>query len=84
MKDVVVYTKSYCSYCTKAKSLLKRKGVSYKEIDVEGDDQAREEMIQLSRRQTVPQIFVGTYHVGGCDDLYRLNERGELDKLLFS
>ncbi len=84
MKEVVIYTKSYCPYCTKAKALLTSKGIPFKEIDVEYDDQAREEMIRLSRRQTVPQIFIGTYHIGGYDDLYRLNERGELDKLLFS
>jgi len=64
--------------------LLKQKGVSYKEIDVENDEQAREEMIRRSGRQTVPQIFIGSYHVGGYEDLYRLNVRGELDTLLFS
>jgi glutaredoxin 3 len=84
MKDVTIYTKSYCPYCTKAKILLTQKGVSYKEVDVELDEQALEEMIRLSRRQTVPQIFINTHHVGGCDDLYSLDKRGELDKLLFS
>lgn len=83
MKDVIVYTKSYCPYCTKAKDLLKQKGVFFKEIDVEYDDQAREEMIRLSRRQTVPQIFIGTQPIGGYEDLYRLNQSGELDELLF-
>jgi glutaredoxin 3 len=61
---------------------LSKKGIEFREIDVDDDPQLREEMIARSGRRTVPQIFIGEKHVGGCDDLLALDERGELDRLL--
>ncbi len=82
MKEVVVYSKDPCPYCVKAKMLLQRKGVLFKEIKII-DDKIREEMIKKSGgRLTVPQIFIGETHVGGCDDLYALDAAGKLDGLL--
>jgi glutaredoxin 3 len=80
--DVVVYLAGWCPYCQRARSLLAKKGVPVREIDVDDDPQLREEMIARSGRRTVPQIFIGEKHVGGCDDLLALDERGELDRLL--
>ena len=83
MANIDVYTVRYCPYCQDAKELLSRKGVSYHEIDVTGKRDVRKEMIQrASGRSTYPQIFIGTTHVGGCDDLYVLEEAGKLDSLL--
>jgi glutaredoxin 3 len=83
MQPVEVYTTRYCPYCVAAKALLKRKGVAYKEIDVGFDVERRNEMIQRANgRMTVPQIFVGTTHVGGNDDLQALERAGKLDPLL--
>lgn len=79
---VLLYTKPLCPYCTAAKALLHEKGVGFQEIDIAGDEARREEMIQRTGRRTVPQIFVGTQHVGGFDDLSALDQRGELDPLL--
>ena len=86
MAEVVIYTKDYCPYCTKAKSLLSRKGVTnLKEIDITHDEASLQEMLAKSGgRKTVPQIFIGATHVGGCDDLYALNNAGKLDELLAS
>jgi glutaredoxin 3 len=82
MADVTIYTTRVCPYCVRAKDLLKRKGVPYKEISAE-DDAVREDMIQKAGgRRTVPQIFIGSTHVGGCDDLYALDKEGKLDTLL--
>jgi glutaredoxin 3 len=80
--DVVVYLAGWCPYCQRARGLLAKKGVQFREIDVDDDPQLREEMIARSGRRTVPQIFIGEKHVGGCDDLLALDERGELDRLL--
>jgi glutaredoxin 3 len=83
MSPVEIYTTRYCPYCVAAKTLLKRKGVTYKEIDVGFDVERREEMIQRAQgRMTVPQIFVGQTHVGGNDDLQALERAGKLDPLL--
>lgn len=84
MPQITLYTTTYCPYCVKAKNLLKRKGVAdITEIDVTTDDALREEMMQKSGgRKTVPQIFIGEKHVGGCDDLHALDAKGELDALL--
>ena len=83
MKPVEIYTTRYCPYCVAAKALLKRKGVTYKEIDVGFAAERREEMIQRARgRMTVPQIFIGDVHVGGNDDLQALERAGKLDPLL--
>jgi glutaredoxin 3 len=83
MRKVTIYTTPICPYCVRAKHLLKKKGVSYDEIDVFMDSDARQDMETKSGGQrTVPQIFVGDDHVGGCDDLYALESEGRLDQLL--
>lgn len=79
---VVIYTKSWCPYCIRAKALLDAKQARYEEIDIEREPPRRAEMIARSGRNTVPQIFIGTTHVGGCDDLHELEARGGLDPLL--
>ena len=80
---VEIYTTRFCPYCVAAKALLKRKGVSYNEIDVGSDYERREEMMQRANgRMTVPQIFVGKTHVGGFDDMSALDRAGKLDPLL--
>jgi glutaredoxin 3 len=79
---VTVYTSNWCPYCQRAKSLLTQKNVVFNEINVEDDVKIREEMIARSNRNTVPQIFVGDKHVGGCDDLFELDRSGELDRLI--
>ncbi|QDV34324.1 glutaredoxin 3 [Tautonia plasticadhaerens] len=83
MPDVVIYTKSWCSYCQRAMDLLRRKGVEYTELEVSRDDALEAEMVsRAGGRRTVPQIFIGSAHVGGCDDLHRLEAEGRLDALL--
>lgn len=82
MAKVVMYTTSWCPYCERARALLARKGVSFEEIDIDAAPSRREEMMTRSGRRTVPQIFIGEVHVGGCDDMYALDARGGLDPLL--
>jgi len=83
MHRVRIYTTPICPYCSRAKSLLKKKGAAVEEVDVFMDCEARQEMESKSGgRRTVPQIFVGDVHVGGCDDLYALDREGKLDPLL--
>lgn len=83
MTDVTIYTTQICPYCMRAKALLDSKGVSYREIDVGGDNALRAEMTQRANgRRTVPQIFIGGSHVGGCDDLMKIARTGELDRML--
>lgn len=83
MKPVRIYTTPICPYCVRAKSLLSKKGASFDEIDVFMDADARTEMEQnTGGARTVPQIFIGDTHVGGCDDLYALEKAGKLDSLL--
>lgn len=83
MKPVRIYTTPICPYCARAKALLKKKGASFQEIDVYMDADARREMeSQSGGARTVPQIFVGDTHVGGCDALYALEQDGKLDALL--
>jgi glutaredoxin 3 len=83
MAAVEIYTIWYCPYCQEAKELLSRKGVVFHEIDASGDRDVRKQMIERANgRSTFPQIFVGATHVGGCDDLYALEEAGKLDPLL--
>ena len=82
MKPVRIYTTPYCPHCVRAKKLLQKKNVLYEEIDVSGDDEARMGLMQRTGMRTVPQIFIGDRHVGGSDDLYALDQRGELDPLL--
>ncbi len=80
--SIKIYTTPICPYCYRAKSLLKKKGAEFEEIDVYMDPDRREEMERISGRRTVPQIFIGERHVGGCDDLMDLERTGELDPLL--
>jgi len=83
MPAIEVYTTPYCPYCVAAKELLRRKGADFTEINVAGDRELRTRMIERSGgRMTVPQIFIGATHVGGCDDLYALDDAGGLDPLL--
>ena len=84
MHPVTVYTTQYCPYCIRAKHLLRNKAVAYKEISVDGNPALRQEMVARSGRYTVPQIWVGETHVGGCDDLMLLEYQGRLDVLLAS
>jgi glutaredoxin 3 len=79
---VVMYTRSWCPYCERARALLKHKGVAFQEIDVEAQSGQLEEMVRRSGRQSVPQIFIGEHHVGGSDDLHALDAAGGLDRLL--
>jgi len=83
MADVTIYTTMLCPYCYRAKALLGKKGVSFTEIDVGMDPDKRRQMMQRAHgRHTVPQIFINDEHVGGCDDLYALEQAGKLDPLL--
>lgn len=80
---IVVYTASYCPYCTRAKALLTAQGLSYHEIDVTHDEKGRAELVEKAEgRRTVPQIFIYGKPIGGCDDLFEKVRTGELDKLL--
>ncbi|MCE6961056.1 glutaredoxin 3 [Cereibacter sphaeroides] len=83
MKSVEIYTTPTCGYCQAAKALLRRKGVPFAEIDVSADPSLRNRMTERAGgRRTVPQIFIGEHHVGGCDDLHELDDAGKLDPLL--
>jgi glutaredoxin 3 len=83
MAAIDIYTIPYCPYCADAKDLLKRKGVGFNEINVAGNRDIRKQMIERAKgRSTYPQIFIGATHIGGCDDLYALDEAGKLDPLL--
>ena len=83
MAQIEIYTTRYCPYCHSAKALLNRKGVTFLEIDVTGDPDGRSRMVERANgRMTVPQIFIGSVHVGGFDDLHALDRAGRLDPLL--
>lgn len=83
MKEVLIYTARYCPYCASAKSLLKRKGLSFTEIYIGGNWERRDEMIEKANgRVTVPQIFIGDLHIGGHDELRNLDREGKLDQLI--
>lgn len=83
MPEITIFTKRTCGYCHAAKELLRQKNAAFTEIPVDSDQAARARMIaQAGGRTTVPQIFVGARHVGGCDDLYCLERGGTLDALL--
>jgi glutaredoxin 3 len=83
MKSVEIYTSPLCGFCHAAKRLLSQKGVEFAEVDVWANPDRKPEMVQRANGgRTVPQIFVGDVHVGGCDDLYELERKGDLDKLL--
>lgn len=83
MKPVTIYTTPFCPYCVRAKALLSKKGAAYSEVDVMMDQKALDEMrCKSGGARTVPQIFIGETHVGGCDELYALERDGKLDPLL--
>ena len=83
MQPVTLYTTPICPFCVAAKRLLDSKGVDYTDIDVMSEPERRAEMMQRANgRHTVPQIFVGETHVGGCDELHELERNGKLDPLL--
>jgi glutaredoxin 3 len=82
VKPVTIYTTRFCGYCLRAKSLLTQKGVEFQEIPVDGDPGLRNEMIEKSGGYTVPQIWIGDTHVGGCDELMMLQRREALDEML--
>jgi len=83
MPTVTIYTTRFCPYCLRAKHLLARKGAAFEEIDVSGDWAARDRLVErASGRMTVPQIWIGDTHVGGCDELHALDRAGQLDALL--
>jgi glutaredoxin 3 len=85
MADVVIYTRDWCSYSDAARALLERKGVAFEEINATGNRDLRAQMVERANgRSTFPQVFIGSTHVGGCDELYELDEQGKLDALLAS
>lgn len=82
-QKIVIYTKQGCPFCVRAKAFLDSKGAEYHEIDVGNDPEKRQKLTEKSNgKKTVPQIFIGEHHVGGCDDLLELEENGEFDKFL--
>lgn len=83
MKDVVIYTTNSCPYCIRAKNLLEKKNTNYQELSIDENPELVDEVIKKSGgRTTVPQIFIGDLHVGGCDELYAMESEGKLDGLL--
>lgn len=85
MAEVTIYTRAMCGYCAAAKRLLDRKGVAYVERDASFSPELRQEMIaRANGRNTFPQIFIGSHHVGGSDDLHEMDRQGKLDALLAS
>lgn len=82
MAKVVIYSTATCPYCVQAKTLLQQKKIDYKEVRVDTDDDQRSIMVERSGRKTVPQIFINDLHIGGFDDLWKLEQSGELDRLL--
>ena len=82
MSQVVVYSSDYCPFCIRAKQLLQSKKVAFDEIKVDGKPQVRAEMARKAGRTSVPQIWIGDTHIGGCDDLFALERGGKLDALL--
>lgn len=83
MRPVEIYVKAFCPYCWRAKHLLDAKGIEYREIAVDYGGEERQQMIQRANgRTTVPQIFIGDEHIGGCDDLMALERAGKLDELI--
>ncbi|MCQ8117799.1 MULTISPECIES: glutaredoxin 3 [Methylomonas] len=82
MPDIIIYTAKLCPYCTMAKKLFDRKGVGYTEINVDAEPGLRQQMMEKTKRRTVPQIYIGERHIGGFDDLHALDMNHELDPLL--
>ncbi len=85
MTKIIMYTKTYCPYCVRAKALLSSKGYQVDEINIQINPDAMAAMLEKSKgARTVPQIFINDQYIGGCDDLYALNDKGQLDELLES
>jgi len=82
MANVVIYTSAFCGYCTAAKNILQRRGASFSEVRIDQTAGAREKMVEISGRRTVPQIFIDDHHVGGHDDLLALDRAGQLEAML--
>ncbi|NVJ64842.1 MAG: glutaredoxin 3 [Gammaproteobacteria bacterium] len=82
--NIVIYTKSYCPFCIRAKQLLDSLELNYQEISVDGKPQLQDEMAQLAGRRTVPQIFINEHPIGGCDDMFALHRSNELEAMVFS
>lgn len=83
MQKILMYTTAVCPYCARAEQLLRRKGVTeIEKVRIDLDPGRRDEMMQKTGRRTVPQIYIGETHVGGCDDLHELDRQGRLDALL--
>ena len=83
--NVEIYTWDNCPYCKRAIELLEKKSIKYTRYRIDGDEEAKEKMIKRANgRDTVPQVFINDNHIGGCDDTYSLDEKGELDKLIFA
>ncbi len=78
-KEVVMYSTRFCPFCVRAKALLKKKGIAFTDISVDNNAQLRREMMAKSGRSSVPQIWIGDYHVGGCDELHALARSGKLE-----
>jgi len=79
---IMLYVSGWCPFCQRAQGLLAKKGLAYRVVDVDEDAKLREEMIARSGRRSVPQVFIGDKHVGGCDDLFALEGSGELDRMI--
>jgi glutaredoxin 3 len=77
-----MYVTGWCPYCERARALLTKKGLAFNEINVDEDAKSRDEMLARSGRRTVPQIFIGDKHIGGCDELFALDGSGEFDRLI--
>ena len=82
MAKVILYSSRFCPYCMRAKQLLQQKGQAFEEIVVDGKPDLRAEMTKKAGRTSVPQIWINDQHIGGCDDLFHLNQTGKLDQLL--
>lgn len=82
MANIIIYTSAWCPYCIRAKQLLTQKRVTFQEISVDGKSDVRAKMSQKANSNSVPQIWINDFHVGGCDDLVALENEGKLDKLL--
>ena len=83
MKKIEIYTTTYCPFCAKAKSLLKKKNIKFSEIDVSNDETLREKMTMMANgARSVPQIFADNVHIGDCDKIYKLDQERKLDKFL--
>jgi glutaredoxin 3 len=82
MAEIVIYTTQICPYCVRAKDLFRKKGVQYNEVDVTNHEARAEMMEKTGGKRSVPQIFIGERHIGGCDDLYALETEGKLDALI--